>query len=118
MELSLGTMSVDRLFDWHEHAGKGIEQVVAAFVEYSEAVASRWIQTANGVMLLQMVPGDPSSGAIYLYDRRQVCWYMLGFEGDDQFTAEKFDQVFSEYELFRLVEQPGLLLASQQMANA
>ena len=27
-----------------------------------------------------------------------------------EFTSEKFDRAFSEYDLFRLVEQPGLLL--------
>jgi MoxR-like ATPase len=39
-------------------------------------------------------------------------WYMLSFDGcEDQFTSEKFDRAFSEYDLFRLVEQPGLLLS-------
>jgi MoxR-like ATPase len=46
-------------------------------------------------------------------------WYMLSFEdGEDQFTSEQFDQVFSEYKLFRYVEQPGLLLSQVQLANA
>jgi hypothetical protein len=46
-------------------------------------------------------------------------WYMLTFEGcEDQFTSEKFDRTFSEYDLFRLVEQPGLLLSEIQPANA
>jgi hypothetical protein len=46
-------------------------------------------------------------------------WYMLSFEGcEDQFTSEKFDRAFSEYDLFRLVEQPGLLLTEFQPANA
>jgi MoxR-like ATPase len=34
-------------------------------------------------------------------------WHMLSFEGcEDQFTSEKFDRAFSEYDLFRLVEHP------------
>jgi hypothetical protein len=38
-------------------------------------------------------------------------WYMLSFEGcEDEFTSEKFDRAFSEYDLFRLLEQPRLLL--------
>ena len=46
-------------------------------------------------------------------------WYMLSFEGcEDQFTSEKFDRAFSEYDLFRLVEQPGLLLSEFQPAAA
>ena len=46
-------------------------------------------------------------------------WYMLSFEGcEDQFTSEKFDRAFSEYDLFRLVEQPGLLLSEFQPTTA
>jgi hypothetical protein len=44
---------------------------------------------------------------------------MLSFEAcEDQFTSEKFDQIFSEYKLFSYVEQPGLLLAQTQLADA
>jgi hypothetical protein len=44
---------------------------------------------------------------------------MLSFEGcEDQFTSEKFDCAFSEYNLFRLVEQPGLLLSEFEPAAA
>jgi hypothetical protein len=46
-------------------------------------------------------------------------WFMLSFEGcEDQFTPEKFDRAFTEYDLFRLVEQPGLLLSQVQTGNA
>jgi hypothetical protein len=44
---------------------------------------------------------------------------MLSFEECDcEFTSEKFDRAFSEYDLFRLVEQPSLLLTEFQPANA
>ena len=44
---------------------------------------------------------------------------MLSFEDcEDQFTSEKFARAFSEYDLFRLVEQPGLLLSEFQPAAA
>jgi hypothetical protein len=66
-----------------------------------------------------VVPDNDESGAIYLLDRMHDQWYMLTFEGcEDQFTSEKFDRAFSEYDLFRLVEQPGLLLSELQLANA
>jgi hypothetical protein len=84
-----------------------------------EAIATRWVQTAKGVLLLQMVPDNSESGVIYVFDRQREQWYMLSFEGcEDQFTTEKFDRAFSEYDLFRLVEQPGLLLTEFQPANA
>jgi hypothetical protein len=108
-----------KLFDWRDRAAGSVEQNVAEFLEVGEAIATRWVQTPKAVLLLQMVPDHCASGAIYLFDIRRERWYMLSFEGcEDQFTSEKFDRAFSEYDLFRLVEQPGLLLTEFQPANA
>ena len=119
MQQSLGKMSAYKILNWQDRAASSIEQTVAAFLEIGEAIATRWIQTAKGVLLLQMVPDDNASGAIYVFDRRHDQWFMLSFEEcEDQFTSEEFDRAFSEYDLFRLVEQPGLLLTEFQPANA
>ena len=119
MQPSLGKMSAYKMFSWRDRAASSIEQTVAAFLEIGEASATRWIQTPKGVLLLQMVPDNGVSGAIYVFDRQREHWYMLSFEGcEDQFTSEKFDRAFSEYDLFRLVEQPGLLLSEFQPAAA
>jgi hypothetical protein len=116
---SLGKMSAYKILNWQDRAASSIEQTVAAFLEIGEAIATRWIQTAKGVLLLQMVPDDHASGAIYVFDRQHDQWYMLSFEDcEDQFTSEKFDRAFSEYDLFRLVEQPGLMISELQPANA
>jgi hypothetical protein len=119
MQPSLGKMSAYKILNWQDRAVSSIEQTVAAFLEIGEAIATRWIQTAKGVLLLQLVPGDDASGAIYVFDRRCDQWYMLSFEEcEDRFTSEEFDRAFSEYDLFRLVEQPGLLLSEFQPAIA
>lgn len=119
MQPSLGKMSAFKILDWQDRAASSIEQTVAAFLEIGEAIATRWIQTAKGVLLLQMVPGDNASGAIYVFDRQRDRWYMLSFEEcEDRFTPEKFDRAFSDYDLFRLVEQPGLLISGLQPINA
>jgi hypothetical protein len=119
MQSSLGKMSAYKMFSWRDRAANSVEQTVATFLELGEAIATRWVQTAKGVLLLQMVPDNSESGAIYVFDRQREQWYMLSFEGcEDQFTSEKFDRAFSEYDLFRLVEQPGLLLTEFQPANA
>ena len=69
--------------------------------------------------IIVMVSDNGASGAIYVFDRERELWHMLSFEGcEDQFTSEKFDRAFSEYDLFRLVEQPGLLLSEFQPATA
>jgi hypothetical protein len=112
-------MSAYKMFNWRDRAANSVEQTVAAFLEIGEAIATRWIQTAKGVLLLQMVPDNGASGAIYVFDRQREQWYMLSFEGcEDRFTSESFDRVFTEYKLFSYVEQPGLLLAQTQPAHA
>lgn len=119
MQRSLGKMSAYKMFNWRDRAVNTIQQTIAGFLEVGEAVATRWIQTQKGVLLLQMVPNDNASGAIYIFDRQRDDWYMLSFEGcEDQFTSEQFDRIFSEYKLFSYVEQPGLLLSQLQVANA
>jgi hypothetical protein len=119
MQPSLGKISAYKMFNWRDHAASSIEQTVAAFLELGEAIATRWVQTAKGVLLLQMVPDNSESGAIYLFDRLQEEWFLVSFEEcEDRFTSAKFDRAFSEYDLFRLVEQPGLLLTEFQPANA
>ncbi len=119
MQSSLGKMSAYKMFSWRDRAAGSIEQTVTTFLELGEAVATRWIETRKGVLLLQMVPDDRASGAIYLFDRQREQWYMLSFEDcEDRFTSERFDRTFTEYDLFRLVEQPGLLLTEFQPAEA
>ena len=119
MQPSLGKMSAYKMFNWRDRAASSVEQTVAAFLEVGEAIATRWIQTAKGVLLLQMVPDNGASGAIYVFDRQREQWYMLSFEGcEDRFTSKRFDRVFCEYKLFNYVDQPGLLLSRIQPANA
>jgi hypothetical protein len=118
MQRSLGKMSAHKMFNWRDRAANTIQQTVSAFLEVGEAIATRWIQTPKGVLLLQMVPDNTASGAIYIFDRQRDDWYMLSFEGcEDQFTSEQFDSVFSEYKLFSYVDQPGLLLSQLHPAN-
>jgi len=119
MRRSLGRMSVYKMFDWRDRACDSLQQTVDEFLALGEAIATRWIQTTKGLMLLQMAPGNPSSGAVYIFDRQREVWYMLSFEGcEDRFTSKRFDRVFCEYKLFNYVDQPGLLLSRINPANA
>jgi len=89
-------MSAYKMLNWRDRTADSVEQTVAAFLEIGEAVATRWIKTAKGVLLLQMVPDNGASGAIYVFDREREQWYMLSFEGcEAQFTSEKFDRAFT-----------------------
>lgn len=118
MKRSLGKMSVYKMFEWRDFDCDSIQQTVEAFLALGDAVAARWIQTRKGLMLLQMVPGNPSSGAVYVFDLQREVWYMLSFEKcEDRFTPQKFDRVFCEYKLFNYVAQPGLLLSRISRAS-
>ena len=73
MPRSLGKMSAYKLFNWRDRAANTILETVQAFLELGEAVATRWIQTHKGVMLLQMVPGDNASPRRSSAGRDGVC---------------------------------------------
>jgi hypothetical protein len=96
-----------------------VEHVVKAFLNVGEALASRWIEMPRGILLLQSVPDEPASGAIYLYDRERHTFYFVSFlEGrDDALTASEFDQLVSEYDLVSRTANPGLLLVDLPKAE-
>ena len=76
MQRSLGKMSAHKMFNWGDRAAASIQQTVSTFLEVGEAIATRWIQTPKGVLLLQMVPDNTASGAIYVFDRQRSDWYI------------------------------------------
>lgn len=123
MQLSRGTINAQRLFGVRELALRNpephVEFVIRAFVEIGEAVAARWIQMPRGILLLLVVPENPASGAIYLYDRDAQDFYMICFDGpDDDLTPDQFRDLFSEYNLIQYAEDPSRLHQSRQMPSA
>ena len=107
----LGKISALRLFASGLGAGNKPRKVVTAFLEKTESVAHRWIESRKGILVLAMVPYDSASGAIYVYDRERDMWYMLSFAAmDSEFTVELFKQAYSEYRLHEYMTQPGLVL--------
>ena len=116
MQLSRGNMTPHRLFNVKD-IGLGnpephVDRAIKIFLAIGDAVAARWIQMPKAVLLLQMAPGNPASGAIYVYDRLRRDFYMLSFEGaEDTLTVEDFSQLLPEYNLLQYAEHPGLLRA-------
>ncbi len=119
MNGSRGVMSLYRLFGVAEMKISNtahVDLVIREFLKIGEAVAARWIQMPRGVLLLQMAPENPASGAIYVYDRQRQQFYLVCFEGpDDNLTLPEFQDLALEYGLLRLAEQPAL---SQEVASA
>jgi hypothetical protein len=123
MEQSRGNMSAHLLFTLKDlrvaHSEPHVDRVIHEFLKIGEAVAGRWIQMPKGVLFLQKAPENPASGAIYIYDRQTQELYMLSFDGDDDhLTVEDFSELFTEYNLLRYAEQPGLLHSALQSAGS
>lgn len=96
-----------------------VDRVINTFLGIGEAVAARWIQMPKAILLLQMVPGNPASGAIYIYDRQRQDFYLLSFEGaEDTLTVEEFAALLEEYDLLRYAEEPSRLQAPIESAAA
>ena len=68
----------------------------------------------RGILLLQSIPDQPASGAVYLYDRERRLFFFVDFaEGrDDALTTGEFDQLVAEYDLVWWTANPEVLCAS------
>jgi hypothetical protein len=96
-----------------------VDLVIREFLAIGDAVAARWIQMPNAILLLQMAPDNPASGAIYVYDRLHQEFYLLSFEGaEDNLTVDDFCQLMPEYDLLQYAEQPTLLHVPFQTAGS
>ena len=61
-------------------AGKSLEVAVSELLAATDnPQIARWIQFPTAAVLLLLVPNDPESGAIYVYDRRDGVWVLGGF---------------------------------------
>jgi len=115
MNRSKGSMFFHRLFSAQEiglgtNAAQFTTAVISQFLKIGEAVAARWIEMPQGVLILQIIAGRADSGAIYFYDRKQQIFYMIAFDGpDDNLTLEDFNQLLVEYDLIRFAEHPNLI---------
>lgn len=114
---SRGAVSFTPLFTTDEiglRKDASVEHVVKVFLTVGEAIAARWIEMPRGILLLQTVPDEPASGAIYLYDRERHIFFFVHFvDGrDDTLTATEFDQLVGEYDLVSWTANPASLLAA------
>jgi hypothetical protein len=94
--------------------GPGCEPLAAvkALIEVAEgATVVKWIEFPESIFVFLVIPGDETSGAVYVLDRRSGVWYWIDFE-DSQYggySQEELEQLLSECNLLNLVERPSLL---------
>lgn len=113
MPRSRGNMSFHYLFGAAEiGAAKeaNLDRLVKVFVQMSEGIATRWIQMPKAILVLLMVPDNPASGAIYIYDRVCQEFYLISFDqgSDDTLTIPEFEELLGEYRLLDCVSNPSL----------
>jgi hypothetical protein len=56
------------------------------------------------------IPGQPGTGAFYIYDEIRRAFSMVNFADQDTFHSSMFDYVVQFYDLGRFVELPMLTL--------
>jgi hypothetical protein len=91
------------------------DPAIAALVAITEnAQPVRWIEFPASILLFVSVQGDPESGALYVFDRKNSTWFWIDF-ADQQYggySQSDFDRLVHEYDILSLVERPGLLRAT------
>jgi hypothetical protein len=123
MPFSKGVLHFEPLFTSEELGlpyQANIAHVVKTFLTVAEGIALRQIEMPKCVVLLQSVPGDSQSGAIYFFDRESQVFYLAVFDeaADDNLSTAEFEQLINEYDLLAYAENPKRILTPQAIGNA
>ena len=110
-----GPMNVTPIIDPNQERktiGESLEQAVARLLDITEHPAiTKWVQFPKSLLLFLTTPGDPESGAFYVYDRRLRGWFWVDFE-DEKFggyNSFDFEELIRGCGFLDLVERPELL---------
>jgi len=95
-----------------DEVGRCSDGAVARLLDVTEhPTIAKWVQFPKALFVFLIVPGDPESGAFYIYDRRSKIWFWVDFE-DEKFggyTVSDFDCLVRECRFLDVVEDPYLL---------
>jgi hypothetical protein len=85
---------------------------VRALLERAEGgKVIKWIEFPDSMLVFLMIPGDVTSGSIYVLDRKSGVWYWIDFEDSHYggYSGEELERLLSEGKFLALIERPGLL---------
>lgn len=93
-----------------------VSLVIRTYMALTTEVPVHWIDMGAGVLLFaQTQPNDPTSGVIYVYDKKARDFWSLQFD-DGKFpngprfvTRVEFEALAEEYNLNDYAAQPALL---------
>ena len=110
--LTLGDLGLDR--------SVGLDRASQGLAERSEAQILRWVQFPAGALFFTLVPGDPESGAVYVFDRKDGVFYYVDF--NDQkwggYSLADFEALERTYRLTLLAQRPWLLKRRRDQRKA
>jgi hypothetical protein len=93
------------------------DKLILAFARWAEAHLKRWVDYARGALLFLMVPGDPESGAFYVYDRARQAFFLVDQAQTPRYGGyrlNEFDQMAEACGLKALARNPRRLAVARQ----
>ena len=89
----------------------GLDEASRGLARISEAQIVRSVQFPAGALFFTLVPEDPESGGVYVFDRRNGVFYWLNFEDEKWggYSIAEFEELNRAYRLTALAQSPALL---------
>lgn len=113
----LNVISIVGLRRTHNKTRDSADEAVAPLLDLTEhPKIEKWVQFPKALFVFLVVPGDPESGAFYLYDRRAQVWYWIDFD-DEKFggySIRDFDCLVRDCRFLDLVEEPRRITGSER----
>jgi hypothetical protein len=110
-----GEMNVVAIIDLRqvpEEIGGSVDGAIARLLDVTEHPrVTKWIQMPKALFVFLVVPGDPDSGAFYVFDREARIWFWVDFD-DEKFggyTVSDFEQLIRECSFLDVIEHPQKL---------
>jgi hypothetical protein len=88
-----------------------LDQASRRLAEVSEAQIVRWVQFPAGALFFVLVPGDPKSGALYVFDRRNGVFYSVDFNDQNWggYSLAEYEVLERTHRISRFAQRPWLL---------
>ena len=89
----------------------GLDEASRGLAELSEAQIVRWVQFPTGALFFVLVPDDPRSGALYVFDRRHGVFYFVDFNDQNWggYSLAEYEVLERTHRISRFAQRPWLL---------
>src|ERR1700739_3549329 len=93
-----------------------LAQASRGLAEVSEAQIVRWVQFPAGALFFVLVPGDPKSGPLCVFDRRNGVFYSVDFNDQNWggYSLAEYEVLERTHRISRFAQRPWLLNRRRQ----